>query len=198
MAAGWRRSAISRWAVATVVTGAAGVAAVAVVRGQAPAVGTVPLSPHAVTLRLTLADGLEATVRVLNGGMARISREHGASLGITPVIGVPHRVVLFDVGLSPDGEPRSLRQGASVEVEPGKPAALAWNGGPLEVTWLDVAPVDAGKFRRARAAVAPEEVRRSDGPCSQCCVTCSGVSVCACLVQTPCGNGCCPEACDCP
>lgn len=159
--------------------------------------GTMPLSPHAVTLRVSVGGRSPILVKVLNGGMATIRLEGGATLGLTPVIGVPHRVVPYEVGLSAAGEPWTLRQGAPVALEAGVPEPLDWRGVDLDVTWVSVSPVSDAQFRHALSAVAERGGSTPDGPCSSCCVTCAGVLSCACSVQTPCGSCCCPEACDC-
>ncbi len=158
--------------------------------------GTVPLSPHAVTLRVSVGGRSPILVKVLNGGMATIRLEGGATLGLTPVTGAPPKVVPFEVGLSAAGEPQTLRQGTPLTLQPGVPVPLDWRGVDLDITWEGVTPVTDAQFRHAVAAFtdgAPSQA----GPCSTCCVTCAGVVSCGCSVQTPCASCCCPEACDC-
>lgn len=171
--------------------------AVASPQAQPRPAGTVPLSAHAVTLRVTIDAAHPVLVTVLDGGMAHLSIDGLPALGLTPVMEPAPRVVPFEVGLSASGDPQSLRQLAPIDLQPGAPAALQWHGRSLELTWVGVAPVSGEKFGHAVSAFAPPAGGAPEGPCSFCCITCNGVTACACNLQTPCGTCCCPEACDC-
>jgi hypothetical protein len=189
-------SATRRKVFAVAVVAAVAGWAVAAPHAQPRPAGTVPLSAHAVTLRVTVDAAHPVVVRVLDGGLAHLSIDGLPTLGLTPVMAPAPRVVPFEVGLSASGDPESLRQLAAIDLQPGVPAALPWHGRNLELTWVSVAPVPVEKFRHAVSAFGLPAGGAPEGPCSFCCVTCNGVTACARNLRTSCGTCCCPEACD--
>lgn len=56
---------------------------------------------------------------------------------------------------------------------------------PIELEWTDT---------RARV---PPAVGSDSEPCLRCCVVCGGEVICACRVQSPCGDCCCRDTCGC-
>jgi hypothetical protein len=80
-----------------------------------------------------------------------------------------------------------LRQVAEGPLVPDVPSSFPERDPLFTVTLLGTTPIPAG------TAAGPTP----DGPCYRCCVTCDGVTACACAVQMPCGSCCCPDNCGC-
>jgi hypothetical protein len=54
---------------------------------------------------------------------------------------------------------------------------------PIAVQWTDT--------------LAPPTPRQGGEPCTRCCVTCQGVTLCGCRIVLDCGRCCCTDTCNC-
>jgi hypothetical protein len=149
--------------------------------GQRPGEAfAVPVTADRIVLKLTAHDGVEATVTVLNGGMVRVKHVSGGTLALVPLLdGAALRVMVGVIERKP-GEGESLRQVGLVRVGVGQRTPLQTPVLDLDLTWVDTKP----------PAVPPSE---PTGPCTTCCITCYGYTMCACEVEMPCGRCCCPS-----
>lgn len=154
---------------------------------------TVRISDHPVFLDLRV-DGAPLRVKVFNGEMARITFQE-VTVGLTPKL-TPEgaNVYLFEIMTEGSGAER-IRQVERLSLVVGQPLRFATTLLSLEVTLLDPAalpPLPAGWPGAPGSQPAPASAQATpDGPCSECCVTCDGVKVCACEVWQPCGHCCC-------
>lgn len=158
--------------------------AVAMARSAPVGAGAaVRASRQVVTLRVT-SDGRElARLSVPERGRARVSREGGETLGLTPEIQGDRLklVVSLQTAYGPNGavftpwEPFTLVADVPTTIDTGQTR--------FEIEWV-----------AAATKPAPETV--TDG-CRECCITCFEFTYCACEVITPCGRCCCPETCGC-
>jgi hypothetical protein len=141
-----------------------------------------------VKLSVVAAPGVSATVALRNGEMGRWTMTDGSQYGLTPVIadGVS-QLYIFQItpGKTPSAE--RLQQMARRTLFQDKPAAYPEADPLFEVTLLGTSPIPA----RATQPPGP------DAPCTRGCVTCDGVTACACAVQMDCGSCCCQEHCTC-
>jgi hypothetical protein len=115
-------------------------------------------------------------VRVREGDPASVTPAGKPKISLTPTL-VESGVVQLTVAVEGQGTTDSVRleQGVSVKVE----APV-----PLQVEFV-------------RATTADAVIKDPQGPCTECCVLCEGKLWCACLVQTACGDCCCPDTCPC-
>ena len=147
--------------------------------------------PALVRLRLVVTPGVPATLAVHNGEMARLKTPDGAQYGLTPVVadGAP-RLIVFRItqGGSPGSE--RLEQLARLDLSPETFVSYPAADPVFEVALLEIKPPAAA----AQSSAIPAG---PDGPCVRCCVTCDGVTACACAVQMDCGSCCCPDHCTC-
>jgi len=157
---------------------------------QASTTANVPAA--LVRLKVIITPGVPATLAVHNGEMARLTMPDGSQYGLTPVVTKGDaRLYLFRItpGATPSSErlEQLARLPMSVDVASGYPTE-----DPLfEVTLLGIEFIAAGPT----PAASPAE---PDAPCVRCCVTCDGVTACACAVQMDCGSCCCKDQCTCP
>jgi hypothetical protein len=145
-----------------------------------------PVPVRVVTMGVELPSGTKATLSVPSGGRAIVQAVDGPRLGLVPTLTEDGRVDLAVIEITTDSpgvestrelDRRFLELGERVRFD------FAWSW--IAVTWQDV-------YTRT----VPEG---ADGaaPCRTCCVLCGGEWHCACRVVTPCGDCCCPTACDC-
>lgn len=147
--------------------------------------------PVLVRLKLVVTPGVPATVAVRNGEMARLTTPDGAQYGLTPVVAdVTPRLIVFRI--TQVGSPGSerLEQVARLDLLTGTSVSYPAADPVFEVTLLEVRPSAAS----AKSSATPAD---PDGPCVRCCVTCDGVTACACAVQMDCGSCCCQDSCTC-
>jgi hypothetical protein len=139
----------------------------------------VPVTADRIVLKLTAPDGVEATVTVLNGGMVRVKRANVPALALVPLLDGAVLEVKVGVIDRKQGAGESLRQIGLVRLGVGGRTALQTPAFNLDLTWVQTKP----------PAVPPSEPL---GPCTTCCITCFGYTVCGCDVEMPCGHCCCP------
>lgn len=147
--------------------------------------------PVLVRLRVVVAPGVPATLAVRNGDMARLKTPDGAQYGLTPVAanGAP-RLIVFRITRAVGSEAERLEQLARLDLSTDTYVSYPAADSVFEVTLLEIKPPAAN----ANAIGGPAG---PDGPCVRCCVTCDGVTACACAVRMDCGSCCCPDYCTC-
>jgi hypothetical protein len=151
------------------------------------AIQPVQAPPDAVVLRVTTPSGQTSTIAVQEGGRATVGQLGGRTLGLEPSRTAAGRLDIVisagEINRQTDVETwlvvgrlsLALRETARFEDEVF----------PIVVEWVDVRP------RTASGEGVPA------GPCQRCCVVCGGEVICACRVQAPCGDCCCPSTCAC-
>ncbi len=91
--------------------------------------------------------------------------------------GLEVMVALIERGGQPSGE--RLRQVNKARVGVAQRTTIQTPLFDLDATWVETQP--------------PAPPPRSPlGPCTMCCITCLGYTMCACEVEMPCGRCCCP------
>lgn len=149
---------------------------------------TVPVSKEQVVFRVTAEGRGPATVKTLNGGMARITLPDGALVGITPLVRQGRAEVhLFEILEGGAEGAERLRQVERMEVALGVAATFPQFVRTIEVNVLELRPPAAQVDGRPCSD-------GTDAPCSRCCVTCDGITACACEVWMSCGYCCCDSA----
>jgi len=131
-----------------------------------------------VSLQLWQADTVVAQVRLATGVDGTVTVEGGESLRLTPFLQsgvVAVRVRRTDA----DGLPARNTPEALLGFEASQRVAIP--GSAFAIEWL------------AGEAVGSSPVKRT--ACSRCCVTCAGVTVCACSVNMACGGCACNQGC---
>lgn len=144
---------------------------------------TLRTSRQVVTLRVTNEGRELARLSVPEGGRARMSREGGETLGLTPEIQEDRLklVVSLQTASGPNGP--VFTPWETYTLVPDVPTTVDTGQTRFEIEWV-----------AAATKPAPETV--TDG-CRECCITCFEFTYCACEVITPCGRCCCPETCGC-
>lgn len=133
-----------------------------------------------IELRVGVGGNRPARMRVRSGQRATVTPFGEPTIDITPFL----KDSVVEVVLGVSGSDRASWQ--RFEMAWGGDAVSAAVGGRVvNIQWTAV--LDDGQM-----------AEEPDGPCTQCCVICDGVLACACVVQTACGDCCCPTACRCP
>lgn len=146
---------------------------------------TVPISKEQVVFQVRVEGREPARLKTLNGGMARLTLPDGAVVGVTPLVRQGRgEVHLFEILEGEAEGAERLRQVERMEVSLGVPAVFPQHARTVEVTVLEVRPEVPGAGKRACGD-------GTDGPCTRCCVTCDGITACACEVWMSCGHCCC-------
>lgn len=143
-----------------------------------------------VRLRVVVEPGIPATLALRNGDMGRLTLPDGSQFGLTPVVAAGGSLLhVFQIaeGRTPGAE--TLKQLARLPLLPDAPARYPVDAPLFEVTLLSTRP-------------SVTEPRSGAGPmvqsgCTRCCVSCGGVTACACAVQMECGSCCCQDHCTC-
>lgn len=159
------------------------------------AVSSAGSSNSKVTLRLTFDNGAIFTVTQYEGEMIRVERD-GSAFGIATHIDTGHsyQVTAKILKVLPVTAPVSIADEGTVEissVELGR-KALELPVGELGVT-AEVISItyDLGtsreRKRTSRVHIYDDLIGGGD---PQCCLTCSGVTVCGCRVSGDCGSCC--------
>lgn len=175
------------------------VAAVGIASKQ---LGTVPSSGSSrskVTLQVTFEDGAVFKVTQYEGSLIRVER-NGSRIGIIPHIDTEHGNQVTATIL--EGFPIEVRDISVLEriaktssFEIGRVASDLTRGGlgvkvaVIGIAYEDRTTNEGKKTSRLRLL---NDFGRDGGP--ECCVTCSGNTICGCSVEAPCGN-CCVGAC---
>ncbi|MEK6303420.1 MAG: hypothetical protein AABO41_22145 [Acidobacteriota bacterium] len=157
--------------------------------------GTVPSSGSKIMLRLTFDNGAVFTVAHFEGGMTKIKR-NGSTIGIAARINTEQwnqvtakifKVVPVEVQGKSLGE--SIAEIGTVDI--AREASELPNGEmgvKVEVIGI-VYEVKVGEGRNESSRFRPLA-----GEGGECCLTCSGITVCDCYVAGSCGS-CCVGAC---
>lgn len=142
--------------------------------------------PPVVTLKLMVA-GKTATARVRSSDCVTVTMENGRQLMLLPVL--KNEAVSLAVWVRApkmtDGGCNAANATARYSLAAGTPVNFVL--GAVQVR---------AEFPRGAAPATKEQVAGGT-PCSRCCVTCDGITWCACEVVTECGRCCCPDACGC-
>jgi hypothetical protein len=162
---------------------------------------TSPISDNMVTLKLTLSTGEVVTAVQREGGMVRIDKQ-GSIIGLTPKIRDKEDgtidVAVFRISAikGPSGavvgEGMDLMERLEVRRSlPSKPTASDILQLSIEVEGIQVGPSpQALDANRASTRKVGQYAPVGD----DCCVTCGGLTACACRVSQDCGS-CCSGAC---
>lgn len=165
---------------------------------------SVPVSNILVGGEVTVP-GLEGEERiefsVLEGAMLSVkSCESESFVGLTPLIldaGKGHvRFVLFEIEELGEGN-QAARESDSIELMAGATGSLSMPGlGYIEIRVTEIrestlSPDDLETYRQEMI----DRAQRGEDPESACCVTCNGVTTCACRVVMSCGDCCAPGCC---
>jgi len=162
--------------VAGVLAGAAG--AYAVAGGRSPAsIAGAQSEKATITLRLTVGDTAPIVAKGVEGAPMRLALPDGTRLQFIPA--------LIEGALEVTIREEEAADGAKDQVlrlDEARGAFDVEHG--IQIDWLstDVSPISQAGFR---------------GPCATCCVTCDGLTMCACEVTMICGHCCCPDTCTC-
>ena len=147
--------------------------------------------PLLVHLKLVVTPGVPAALAVRNGEMARLKTPDGAQYGLTPVLAdATPRLIVFRITQAGSPGSERLEQLARLDLSTETFVSYPAADPVFKVALLAVRPSAAG----AKSSATPAG---PDGPCVRCCVTCDGVTACACAVQMDCGSCCCPDYCRC-
>lgn len=165
---------------------------------------TVRISDEVVFLQVR-ANGVPMRLKIVNGEMGRISSPV-ATVGLTPrLTSGGAEIHVFEI-LSGPGGSEKIREVEQSHVDVMASARFDKSPVDLEVQLLDrlaLPALPAGwSTERTGARVSAVEKPIDGkpqavlGPCVRSCVTCDGVTACACEVWMSCGYGCCnSEAC---
>jgi hypothetical protein len=131
-----------------------------------------------VRLQLWYADTVVAQVRLATGVDGTLTVEGGESLRLTPSL----QFGVLEVGVRRIGTvPLTARDSLDGLLRFKGSERVAIPGSALAVEWLAGEAVGSG-------AAKPTA-------CSRCCITCTGVTVCACSVNMSCGGCACDRGC---
>ena len=144
---------------------------------------SVPVSKETITIRLVLAQ-TPATATIQNGALARMAIKDGPTLGFIPIIaGLAVKLAVVEIVTDPTTGNERVHQLSQTTLPMGEVVHLDATPVPIEVELLNTASGSSGQ------GDSP------NGPCTTCCVTCDGYTVCACAVTMHCGQCCCPDCC---
>lgn len=155
---------------------------------QSGSLGTVPSieapSSTVVHLHLMLGTGSGADVVVRDGGAVTISTpEHSKTGLVLRLAGAMLHVALVEYVRDASGAEREVSLG-SMEVREGVETVPPASPVPFAFVWTGTGP-------------GPTSALKPAGPCTRCCVTCQGFTVCGCHIVMDCGSCCCPDTCNC-
>lgn len=161
---------------------------------------TIRISNDPVFLQVR-ADGVSMRLKIINGEMARISTARG-TVGLTPrIAGEGVELHLFEI-LNSGGTGERMRETARLPLVVGIVERVTSMPFDVEAEVLDTSalpPLPLGWSSQLSGTCAPAAPTTGAeinplAPCSRCCVTCDGVTACACEVWQPCGHCCCDSA----
>jgi hypothetical protein len=157
--------------------------------GSPPAPVGQPTSQLAPVLILGLQiDGLTPGIaHIGEGAVLKITKDGGPTIGLLATFRDEEHIVVKVMEIAkpslsaPEEEQRVLFETTVTLAMP----AISVLAGPysLNLRWAGVDP-------------APSNTLES-GPCTKCCVSCSGYTVCGCRIQLDCGACCCSDTCNC-
>jgi hypothetical protein len=143
-------------------------------------------SPNTVAAHVVVDGIRHADVAVPEGSPLTITTPDGRKIRLVPRrSGDNLRVEVIDVINLPD-VPEAAQPAGSVELLQNTETPVAIGRVPLLVTWTGI-----GTATAAATGVQPDQ------PCSRCCVTCQGFTLCGCHIVMDCGFCCCPLTCSC-
>ena len=152
--------------------------------GHSPQALPTPLD--AIVLKVTTPSGRTSTMTVPEGGRATVGMKNGRTLSLEPSRTADGRlaVVISAKEIDPNTGAESWLVVDRLSLGLRQPARFEDAMFPIGLEWDGVRP------RTAAAGTTGE-------PCQRCCVVCGGEVICACRVQAPCGDCCCPSTCSC-
>ena len=136
---------------------------------------TAPKTP--VRLRLWLSGEVVGQFRAATGHDVTITVAGQSTIQLTPSLDTGSLVLRLRRGSDAAGAPKRGAERA-LYLDRSQPVAIPETA--LAIEW----PRDDGSQDALPAR-----------PCSRCCVSCAGVSICACSVRMPCGSCACDGAC---
>jgi hypothetical protein len=136
-----------------------------------------------IVLDLTVDVRSPFHVAVPDGSAARMTLAGGPRLELIPrTSGDALDLEVVDVAINPVTGEETRSTVDRLRLDRGVPATFQVGTSSIAVVWVDV------KTGSKRQAVTDE--------CTQCCITCQQVTVCAWAVECICGKCCCPQCCD--
>jgi hypothetical protein len=150
-----------------------------------PAHGGARGTGRIITAHLVLDGSRHAQVSVVEGAVLTISTPSAGKIGLVPrVAGDVLEVRVLEIQKDPAaGTEKQVELGVAT-VSMAEETRIVASPVPMSFTWLGtLAP--------------PPEGREPLGPCTRCCVTCEGFTVCGCHIVLNCGSCCCPDTCSC-
>jgi hypothetical protein len=152
--------------------------------GHAPQSVATPLD--AIVLKVTTPSGRTSMIAVPEGGRATVGLKNGRTLALEPSRTADGRlaVVISAKEIDPDTGAESWLVVDRMSLTLRQPARFEDAVFPIGLEW------DGVRSRTVAAETTGE-------PCQRCCVVCGGEVICACRVQAPCGDCCCPSTCSC-
>ncbi|MFO7693728.1 MAG: hypothetical protein R6V57_11640 [Vicinamibacterales bacterium] len=137
--------------------------------------------PVVVRLRVVVEPGIPATLALRNGDMGRLTLPDGSRFGLTPVVAAAGSFLhVFAIGEGRTPGAETLKQVAKLPLLPDAPVRHPVDEPLFEVTLLSTGPSVPEPHSGAGPMV--------QSSCTRCCVTCGGVTACACAVLMECGS----------
>ena len=150
------------------------------VRAETPTIQT-------VVLGIDMPSGKTFKVSVRVGGRATVGVVDGPTLALMPTFLDDGRLALIIAELRvelPAGS-ETLQELERLVLDQRTPTSFSHSVLPLRVEWLET------------GQAPPATTSQTEAVCTRCCVVCGAEMACACRVQTPCGDCCCPDTCGC-
>ena len=154
---------------------------VALVTIAAAPVATKQPQNKVVLLALRVGDTVFQT-GIRDGGTSKVTLPDGLRLEVVPsTVGELLDLQVWSITADPvSGQDRSVML-LQTRLPAGGSATFQAGGSSVEITWTGL--------KDSMSGASP------DG-CTECCMTCGGTTVCACIVEAPCGRCCCGFCCD--
>ena len=141
-----------------------------------------PPSRDRIFLRIITTDGVDGTLTVVDGGSVRVSRVGTGAVEI--VASLDGDVLSLAVSLiesNDEGSNEGTQEIGRARLARGRSARISTPALSFELTWL-----------RSEPSPPSPTGQLASGPCTICCITCLGYTMCACEVVMECGRCCCP------
>jgi hypothetical protein len=139
-----------------------------------------------VAFDLRINTATPGSARIGLGDTLTIAREDGVTVGLVPSVdGDGLALDAFQIATDPVTGAESRRWLGRVALRPHVWADVSVSPIPIALQWTDSLP--------RPAASSPQ----TSGPCTRCCVTCEGLTLCGCRIILDCGWCCCSDTCNC-
>ena len=153
----------------------------------APAAGRPPAATSAiVAFNVRLNASSSGSARIGLGDTLSLTRQDGPTVGLVPTSdGDRLALDVFDITVDAATGAESRRWLGRVQL--------------LSQIWTDVpaSPIPLSLQWTDTLTGPPTASSQPAGPCTRCCVTCEGLTLCGCRIILDCGWCCCPDTCNC-